>query len=140
MDQSLLLQNHQVPLNHLLQDSLFFPKFLLNSKLLKDVNKDNNNKEKIITIIEHDQIQTDIRSTAIELLLSIDSVASNQLYELGLKLLKNDSMLFGCVRLFESSGMDFGFEEIKKIMEDTKDIQLRALCEDIIEKSEEINS
>lgn len=89
--------------------------------------------EKIVEIIENKNIHADIRANAIELLLDEGVLSSEKIYQLALKLKQEEAMVFNSIQLFEFSGTETAFKEIEKIMNETKDIELRTLCEDIME-------
>jgi len=97
--------------------------------------------EKLIAIAKDKEIPEDSRNAAVELLLEEGnqlSVISYQLSvdkldDLGTELIAEESMKYAGVRLLAVSGKMSGYAKIKKIMEETKDEELRLLCEELLE-------
>jgi hypothetical protein len=88
--------------------------------------------EMIIEIIQNNDIQNAIRSSAIELLLESTAVTTDQHFQLAMQLKDDADMLCEAVRFFELSGREDGTSEITDIMNTTKDPEVRVLCEEIV--------
>ncbi len=89
--------------------------------------------EKLIAIAEDKEIPEDSRNAAVELLSEEENaVALDKLDDLGTELITEEGMKYAGVRLLAISGKMSGDAKIRKIMEETKDEELRLLCEELL--------
>jgi len=90
--------------------------------------------EKLIEIAEDKEIPEDSRNAAAELLSEEENVvAFDKLDDLGTELITEEGMKYAGVRLLAISGKMSGYAKIRKIMEETKDEELRLLCEELLD-------
>jgi|GEM_PF-747264 len=89
--------------------------------------------EEVLAILGDPEVSEGVRYAAVEDLLSRprEVLPSRRLCELGMDLLSRKGMAYGGVRLLASSGEKAGLDKILEIMGETRDPELRGLCEEL---------
>ncbi|MBF0200801.1 MAG: HEAT repeat domain-containing protein [Desulfamplus sp.] len=90
-------------------------------------------ESRLMDIVGNSSVGDGIRYAAAELILSRDPRHDlKALYELGIQLVDEPSMVHAGVRLLATTGSEAGRDRIRRIMETTRDTNLVRLCEELI--------
>lgn len=90
--------------------------------------------EKIFEIVENKDIDDNTRNAAVEILLS-NNINKDRLSELGKILIEEEKMRYVGIRIIAFSKTSEGMEKIREILSNTKDEEIRELCEELLDEA-----
>ncbi len=87
----------------------------------------------VVSMAKNPRLREDVRYGAVELILSDDQklLKGGELLSLGNALISEPSMIYAGVRLLALSEEKSGMDTIREIITETKDEELRSLCEEL---------
>ena len=97
------------------------------AKRFAGILEQNDLKKKIRQLAESNEMDPEIRFIAVDLLLAEKALTPEERFELGAYLADDEDMLYGAVRLLMESGLPKADKKVSRILEETKDEELKAL-------------